>query len=180
MLVTQLCPTLFDHVDCSPPGSSVHGIFQTWILAWFANSFSRGSSWPKDWTWVSCTTRKILYWLKGKPQKVEIWAKIHFLVFFQSRPKVQVTKICFFAVVFSNHLEGSNQLTQERATFSRDHQSNRSILYLPVWSCILQQWRLFHPQESFWSKIHIYHRARPPDEESSSFSFAQKCCLFWP
>ena len=130
---------------------------------------------------VTLQTFKIIPWISLKlPQKVEIWAKIHFLVFFQSRPKVQVTKICFFAVVFSNHLEGSNQLTQERATFSRDHQSNRSILYLPVWSCILQLWRLFHPQESFWSKIHIYHRARPPDEESSSFSFAQKCCLFWP
>ena len=37
-------------VDCSPPGSSVHGILQARILEWVAISFSRGSSWPRDWT----------------------------------------------------------------------------------------------------------------------------------
>ena len=40
-------------VDCSLPGSSVHGISQTWILEWVAISFSRVSSWPRDWTQVS-------------------------------------------------------------------------------------------------------------------------------
>ena len=51
--VTQSCPTLCDPVDCSLPGSSVHGILQTRILEWIAISFSRGSSRPRDWTWVS-------------------------------------------------------------------------------------------------------------------------------
>ena len=51
--VTQLCPTLWDPMDCRPPGSSVHGIFQARILEWVAISFSRRSSWPRDWTWVS-------------------------------------------------------------------------------------------------------------------------------
>ena len=41
LLVTQLCPALWDPMDCSPPGSPVHGIFQTRILEWFAISFSR-------------------------------------------------------------------------------------------------------------------------------------------
>ena len=36
--------------------SSIHGIFQARILEWVAISFSRGSSWPRDWTRVSCTT----------------------------------------------------------------------------------------------------------------------------
>ena len=93
-LVAQLCSTLCDPIDCSPPGSSVHGgspgkntwvgchallqrIFPTpWpntglphcmqilyhlshqrnprILEWVAYPFSRGSSWPRDWTQVSC------------------------------------------------------------------------------------------------------------------------------
>ena len=48
--VAQSCPTLCDPTDCSPPGSSVHGIFQAWTLEWVAISFSRGSSWPRDWT----------------------------------------------------------------------------------------------------------------------------------
>ena len=41
-------------MDCSPPGSSVRGILQARILEWGAISFSRRSSWPRDWTWVSC------------------------------------------------------------------------------------------------------------------------------
>ena len=51
--VAQSCPTLCDPMDCSPPGSLVHGIFQAWILEWVAVSFSRGSSWPRDRTQVS-------------------------------------------------------------------------------------------------------------------------------
>ena len=42
--VAQLCPTLCDPMDCSLPGSSVHGIFQAGVLEWVAIVFSRGSS----------------------------------------------------------------------------------------------------------------------------------------
>ena len=42
VLVTQLCPTLCDPMDCSPPCSSVHGILQARILEWVAISFSEG------------------------------------------------------------------------------------------------------------------------------------------
>ena len=49
-LCAQSCPGLCNPMDCSPPGSSVHGIFQARILAWIAIFFSRGSSWPRDWT----------------------------------------------------------------------------------------------------------------------------------
>ena len=55
--IPQSCLILRNPVDCSPPGSSVHGIFQTRILEWVSISCSRGSSWPKDQTsvsWVSC------------------------------------------------------------------------------------------------------------------------------
>ena len=51
--VTQSCPTLCDPMDCSLPGSSVHGIFQARVLEWVTISFSRGSSQPRDWTLVS-------------------------------------------------------------------------------------------------------------------------------
>ena len=51
--VTQSCPPLCDSVDCSPSGSSVHGILQTIILEWVAISFPRGSSKPRDRTLVS-------------------------------------------------------------------------------------------------------------------------------
>ena len=45
-IVTQSCPSLCDAMDCSLPGSRVHGIFRTRILEWVAISFSRESSWP--------------------------------------------------------------------------------------------------------------------------------------
>ena len=47
VLVTQSCPTLCNSIDCSLPGSSVHGILQARILEGVANSFSRGPSWPR-------------------------------------------------------------------------------------------------------------------------------------
>ena len=61
--VAQLCLTLCDPMDCSLPGSSVHGIFQARILEWVAISFSRGSSWPRDRTQVSCIVgRRFTIW----------------------------------------------------------------------------------------------------------------------
>ena len=48
------CSSAFGHMDCSPPGFSVHGISQTKVLEWVAISFSRGSSRPRDRTWVPC------------------------------------------------------------------------------------------------------------------------------
>ena len=58
-------------MDCSLPGSSVYGILQARILEWVAIPFSRGSSWPRDWTWVSCTGRQILHhWATRKPTDV--------------------------------------------------------------------------------------------------------------
>ena len=62
--VAQLCVTLCNPMDCSPPGSSVHEILQTRILEWVAISSSRGSSWPRDQTYVfyiPFTGRQILY-----------------------------------------------------------------------------------------------------------------------
>ena len=50
----QLCPPLCDPMDCSPSGSSVHGILQASILEWVALPSSRGSSQPRDRTCISC------------------------------------------------------------------------------------------------------------------------------
>ena len=74
VLVLQWCPILCNSTDCSPPGSSVHGILQARILEWVAISFSRGifpaqglnpgvlhcimlrsSCLTRDWTWTPCT-----------------------------------------------------------------------------------------------------------------------------
>ena len=63
------CPSVHDPMDCSPPGSSVHGILQATILKWEAIPFSRGSSPPRDWTHISMHCRQIIYCLshQGSP-----------------------------------------------------------------------------------------------------------------
>ena len=53
-----MCPTLCDPLDCSPPGSSVHRVFQARILEWVVISSSRGSSWLRAWTFIS--------WIAGR------------------------------------------------------------------------------------------------------------------
>ena len=52
--VAQSCPILLKPHDCSPPGSSVHGISQARILKWVAISSSRRSAWPRDGTHIPC------------------------------------------------------------------------------------------------------------------------------
>ena len=66
------CLTLCDPMDCSPLGSSIHGISQARILEWVAISFSRGSFRPRDQTqvfWIAGSLlhcRQILYWLTSR------------------------------------------------------------------------------------------------------------------
>ena len=67
--VAQSCLTLCNPMDYSLPGSSVHGIFQARVLEWVAIAFSRGSSQPRDRTWVSrIVGRCFTLWATRKAQ----------------------------------------------------------------------------------------------------------------
>ena len=57
-------------MDCSPPGSSVNGILQAKILEWVAIPFSRGPSWPRNWTWKWQPTLVLL------PRKFHAWRSL--------------------------------------------------------------------------------------------------------
>ena len=71
--VTQSCLTLCDLMECSLPGSSVHRILQAQILEWLAFFFSRGSSQPRDRTWVSCIADRFLFiWATREAQTLNI------------------------------------------------------------------------------------------------------------
>ena len=54
VLVARSCPTVCNPMDCSPSGSSVHGVLQARMLEWVAIPFSRGSSGPRDQAQSSC------------------------------------------------------------------------------------------------------------------------------
>ena len=76
----QSCPTLCDPMDCSPPGSSVHGILQARILECVAMPSSRKSFWPRGETWVlynSCTAGR--FCITEPPRKppllLHLWVK---------------------------------------------------------------------------------------------------------
>ena len=65
-------------MDCSSPGSSIHGILQARIVEWVAKPFSRGSCWPRDQTHVSCvscTGRKVLHFPTWEAEGVWCWHK---------------------------------------------------------------------------------------------------------
>ena len=68
-LVTRSCPTICSPMDCSPPGSSVHGILQATALQWVAMPSSRGSSQPRDQTQVfHIADRFFIIWATREPQ----------------------------------------------------------------------------------------------------------------
>ena len=72
------CPTPCDPMDCSLPGSSLHGILQARVLEWVAISFSRGSSWPRDQTQVSrIPGRHFNLWATRYQQTHSTWSPDH-------------------------------------------------------------------------------------------------------
>ena len=94
--VAQLFPTLCDPIDCSLPGSSVHGIFQVIVLEWIAISFLRGSSQPRDQTRVSCNvgrrftiwaTREVLLWPNYFANVMKTWKIISSSLFLFRNPE---------------------------------------------------------------------------------------------
>ena len=76
--VARLCPTHCDPMDCSPPGSSVQGIFQARVLEWVVISFSRGSSQPRDRTRVShIAGRRFTIWATREAERRVISNRWH-------------------------------------------------------------------------------------------------------
>ena len=85
--VAQLCLTLCYPMHYSQPDSSIHGIFQARVLEWVAISFSRGSFWSRDWTWVShIASRHFTIWAALGSEKYLGWCRemIQKLIFLDS------------------------------------------------------------------------------------------------
>ena len=95
--------SLCEPMECSPTGSSVHRVSQARVLEWVAISFSRGPSWPRDRTWVSCTAGRFFtvalrwapvfklllvkpwHWILSKyKREPEAWNK-HVVLYYESQ-----------------------------------------------------------------------------------------------
>ena len=101
--------TLLSHVrlcnpmDCSPPGFSVHGVFQARILEWVAISFSRRSSRPRDWTWFSCIGKPKLIQIetkkKKKPFLKDMYSALRFRSLFKRKKDRKVNQIACITTI---------------------------------------------------------------------------------
>ena len=94
VLVAQLYPTLCDPMDCSPTGSSFHGIFQAKIPEWVAILFS---FWPKDRTWVSrFVGRFFTVWTTGMGKdKVVFELLLNWIIFYFRWISLQLIYTCW-------------------------------------------------------------------------------------
>ena len=89
---------LWDHKDCSPPGSSVHGTLQVRILEWAAIPFSRGSCWPRDWTPVSCIAGKFFtIWAMGSPTYIFTNTHIYMYIYI---PTYIYISLCMYVYIY--------------------------------------------------------------------------------
>ena len=99
----QSCPSLCDHMDCSPPGSSIHGVLQARILEWVAMPSSR-SSWPSDWT-TPCLLY-LLHWQgsslplgpPGKPHAIPLALYKHVLLLWITHTHTRTHTHTYFVV----------------------------------------------------------------------------------
>ena len=89
---------LCDPMDCSPSGFSVHGVFQARIQEWIAIPSSRGSSWPGDWTHVSCVSFTaggfFHFWVTG--EALNTFRGTSFSLSWRFCPKLSFTPVLSF------------------------------------------------------------------------------------
>ena len=98
--VAQLCPILCDRMNCSLPGSSILGISQARILEWVAISSSRGSSWSRDLTHVSCIARQILYHWATRNSIDILIIQINMILLTRWFFKKNMDNLLFFLIAF--------------------------------------------------------------------------------
>ena len=137
--IAQLCPTLCDPMDCNLPGSSVHGILQARILEWVAISFSKGSSQPRDWTWVSCLVgRRFNLWATREvPHASKVMLKI-------LQTSTWTGNFQMFKLDFAKAEELEIKLPKSVGSSKKQESSRKHILLLywlhqSLWLCGSQQ-----------------------------------------
>ena len=130
--VAQSCPALCNPKDCSPPGSSVHGISQPRILEWAAISFSKGSSWSRDWTHTSCIGRWILHlWAASEAlSSLSCWL-------FQNVIRMEAYSLCFRIWLLSFRTVPSYYWVIFRVQMCQWNMGCRSLfIQLPGWRTV--------------------------------------------
>ena len=125
--VPQACPTLCDPMDCSLPGSSVHGIFQARILKWVAISFSRRSFRPRDRTRVSHIVGR----------RFTVWATIHW----EEKGKTEDEMVRWHHWLNGNKFEQLYEIVKGREAWcAAVHGMEKSRIWLSDWTTTNLLW----------------------------------------
>ena len=130
--VTQSCLTLCNPVDCSLPGSSLHGILQARVLEWVAISFSRGSSQPGNQTGVSA--------LQADSLPIELSGKCQWFVM-----SIQINRAVLLILVGLIH------------TFVVSSRSGRQLFWSWLCSLTCVELACYRP---FWWLVHVFSHVR--------------------
>ena len=120
-LVAQSYANLCDPMDCSWPGSLIYAILQARIPEWVAISFSRGSSWPWDWTWVSCIAgRFFTIWTTREARINDLpqFTMINYLLKVE-RPR---PRLC---IVFPSYFKESSTRNDSNILPFKEHESSK-------------------------------------------------------
>ena len=141
--VAQSCPTLCDCMDCSLSGSSAHGILQARILEWVAISFSRGSSQPRDRTWISCTTGRLftIWATREALEKVRVDLKNpnRSRIVYIAKPRLQVDNLInvyfLMLVLITNEvLQNWISLISGEAFLRTQHWKRKRFIQKGIWN----------------------------------------------
>ena len=131
-LVTQSCLTLCGPMDCSPPGSSVHGILQARILEWVAIPFSREPSRPRDGSRLSRIAGRFFTWVEPR----EPWVEGN---------RIQVTEglLCISDIQPWFLLRGWGG--KGKICFQDKSLASSLLVYCVTWFLKAMKWKLFLP-----------------------------------
>ena len=134
VLVSQSFLTLCDPMDYILPGFSVRGIFQPRILAWVAILFSRRSSWPRNWNWITWIAgRFFTTWTTREAQDaLKLQTSIQILIILQFSKIINVFEYC--ATLSFVLYDVTQKVIRQSLTFSKETLENAvqltSNLYL--------------------------------------------------
>ena len=173
----QSCLTLCDPMDCSPPGSSVHGNLQARIQEWFPISFSRGSSQPRDQTHILC----IVSWILNHWATREATIKNHntcetsvLLLFFQSSLNNANPSA---SQVSSADLQAHTEKWLPRVRVTRDQKPCcwANLLFLLDWSAQIATIFISEDECSNWHKDFL---KKFPAREKRTHCVESKTCFY--